>query len=115
MPQIRSKVVLHILDGTKAVFEGGPSAAAATTWAERTIYFATDPVALDRISWEVVDRKRLAMGLPVVAQSYFRQPRDEEAQRFHSYRQPQHIELAAALGLGVFDREEIQHSRFALA
>ena len=78
------------------------------------MYFATDPVALDRISWEVVDRKRLAMGLPVVARSYFRQPRDEEAQRFHSYRQPQHIELAAALGLGVFDREEIQHSRFAL-
>lgn len=114
MPQIRSKVVLHILDGTKAVFEGGPSASLAHTWAERTMYFATDPVALDRIAWEVVDRKRLAMGLPVVAQSYFRQPRDKDAQRFHSYRQPQHIELASALGLGVFDREEIKHSRLEL-
>lgn len=114
IPQIRSRVVLHILDGTRAVWEGGPSARAATTWDERTMYFATDPVALDRIAWEVVDRKRVAMGLPVVAQSHFRQPRDEEARRFHSYRQPQHIELASALGLGVFDRGEISHSRVEL-
>ncbi len=114
MPQIRSKVVLHILDGTMAVFEGGPSADVATTWAQKTMYFATDPVALDRIAWEVVDAKRLAMGLPVVAQTYFRQPKDKEAQRFHSYRQPQHIELASALGLGVFEREAIQHSRIDL-
>lgn len=115
MPQIRSRVVLHILDGTKGVWEGGPSAAAATTWDQRTLYFATDPVALDRMAWEVVDRKRVAMGLPVVAQSHFRQPRDEQARRFHSYRQPQHIELASALGLGVFDRAAITHRRVELS
>ncbi|WP_133512490.1 DUF362 domain-containing protein [Candidatus Thiosymbion oneisti] len=114
MPEIRSKVVLHILDGTKAVFEGGPGAAMNATWSHKTLYFATDPVALDRIGWDVVDAKRVEKEMPVVAQTHFRQPTDKDGYRIHSYRQPQHIELASALGLGVFDREVIEHRRIAL-
>lgn len=108
MQPIREKVVLHILDGTTAVFEGGPGASIATIWNNRTMHFATDPVAMDRIGMEIVDKVRLQKGLARVAQSYWITPSEEEGKSFHSYRQPQHIELASALGLGVFNREEIE-------
>ena len=108
MQPIREKVVLHILDGTTAVFEGGPGASIATVWNNRTLHFATDPVAMDRIGMEIVDKVRLKKGLARVAQSYWIPPSDEDGKSFHSYRQPQHIELASALGLGVFNREDIE-------
>lgn len=113
LPVIRSKVVLHILDGTRAVFEGGPEAAPTTTWNHATLYFATDPVALDRIGWEAIDAKRQAMRLPVVADAYARH-KDEKPQATDSHRHPQHIALAGALGLGVFDPARIDHRRIVL-
>jgi uncharacterized protein (DUF362 family) len=115
MPQIRAKVVLHILDGLRGMFDGGPGGGLGTTWDHHTLYFATDPVAMDRIGWEVVDQKRLAMGLPVVAESRWIVPKDPGEQRRHSFRQPEHIELSAALGLGVFDREKIELYRCDLS
>ena len=114
MPEIRSKVMLHILDGTPAVFEGGPGASMLTTWNNRTMHFATDPVAMDKVGMELVDKKRIDKGLQVVAKSHWISPTNDEAGRFHSYRQPQHIELAAALGLGVFKDEEIDLKRVKL-
>jgi hypothetical protein len=107
LPQIRSKVVLHILDGLRGMFEGGPGGRVGTSWDNHTLYFATDPVALDRIGWEAVDRKRVAVGLPLVAESRWVPAGDEDQHRRHSFRQPEHIELSAALGLGVFDRDKI--------
>jgi hypothetical protein len=114
MPAIRSKVVLHILDGTKALFDAGPQGSAATVWNNGALYFATDPVALDHIGWETIDAKRQAMGLPLVVDAYARRP-DEKPQPSDSHRQPQHIALAAALGLGVFDRVKIDYKRILLA
>jgi len=113
LPVIRSKVVLHILDGIRAVFDGGPTAAPASVWNHARLYFATDPVALDRIGWEAIDAKRQAMGLPAVAEEYARYP-EERPQPTDSHRQPQHIALAAALGLGVFDRARLEHQRIVL-
>src|SRR5262249_51164474 len=68
-PAIRSKVVLHILDGLRAVYEGGPSAQARYTWERKTLSFATDPVAIDRLGWEVIDAKRKEMGLTPIAET----------------------------------------------
>jgi uncharacterized protein (DUF362 family) len=113
LPVIRSKVVLHILDGIRAVFDGGPTAVPGKVWNHATLYFATDPVALDRIGWEAIDGKRRAMGLPRVAEEYARYP-EERPQPTDSHRQPQHIALAAALGLGVFDRARLEHKRIVL-
>ena len=114
MSEIRSKVVLHILDGLHGVFDGGPSSRIGTVWEHHTLFFATDPVAMDRIGWEVVDGKRRSIGLPPVAESRFHPPKDDDERRTHSFRQPEHIELAAALGLGVFDRERIELRRTQL-
>src|SRR5208337_5076994 len=58
MPVIRNKTVLHILDGVKGVYHGGPGAPPQFVWEHKTLYFATDPVALDHIGWEVIAAKR---------------------------------------------------------
>jgi uncharacterized protein (DUF362 family) len=115
LPVIRSKVVLHVLDGTQAVFDGGPTARPETTWAHKTLYFATDPVAMDRVGWDAVDAKRRAMGLiPVAAARFDESAPGAAVNASLPFRQPQHIELAAAAGLGVVEREHLQHERIAL-
>jgi hypothetical protein len=61
---LRDKATLHILDGLIGVYEGGPGCWNATwaTWRHQGLLFATDPVALDVIGWEILDAKRLLEG-----------------------------------------------------
>jgi len=109
MPVIRNKAVLHILDGLRGLYHGGPSAREAFLWEHRTMYFATDPVALDRIGWRQIDRKRLAAGMLPVAEA--------QPDRFSVYsaRQADHVEAAGSAGLGVADASKIDFRRFRLA
>ena len=129
LPPIRQKAVLQILDGTIGCYEGGPGNWNKTfaTWEYKSLFFATDPVALDHVGWEIIDAKRAAEGWPSVAsmgtdaQSAIRtdikgndgKPYPEQ---FH-IRQPQHVQLAATLGLGVFDKADprFEHRRIELA
>ncbi|MBL8295948.1 MAG: DUF362 domain-containing protein [Bryobacterales bacterium] len=97
----RQKAVLHILDGVKGVYHGGPSARPGYIWEHKTMYFATDPVAVDKVGWKALDEKRREMGLAPVALS---KP-DKVSTRLNC--QPEHIEIAASLGLGVFDEAKI--------
>jgi uncharacterized protein (DUF362 family) len=60
MPVIRNKAVLHILDGIKGRTIAGDPGAKPQFWEHHTMYFATDPVALDRMA-EAIDEKRLAV------------------------------------------------------
>lgn len=107
-PILRKKVVLQILDGIKGVFQGGPFGTRPDwTWERNSLMFATDPVAMDLIGWEIVDAQRKRMGLAPVA-TVGRMGKDAEQEDF-DMRQPQHIYLAGALGLGVFDRSRITH------
>ncbi len=64
MPVIRYKVVLNIIDGVNGLYESGPNGNPIYNWEHRTIYFATDAVAIDRIGWRVIDEKRVQMHLP---------------------------------------------------
>jgi hypothetical protein len=115
-PIIREKFVLQIMDGIRAVFQGGPMAPDVKwTWEPNAIYFATDPVALDHVAWNLIDSQRKSRNLPPVAASgkAALDPLDSEG---FDVRQPQHIPLAGALGLGYFDfksplgrRHSIQH------
>src|SRR5213078_3263313 len=59
-PALRQKATLHILDGLIGVYEGGPGAWNRTwaTWRHKGLFFATDPVALDLVGWDVIDAKR---------------------------------------------------------
>jgi len=110
-PTIRAKVVLHILDGIRGMFDGGPSGYMGSTWEHHTLYFATDPVAMDRVGWDEIDARRILRGLPPVAESRWMPAQNDDDHRRHSFRQPEHIELSAALGLGVFERERIDLRR----
>jgi uncharacterized protein (DUF362 family) len=113
LPQVRSKVVLHVLDGLKAVFQNGPSASPQFVWEHKSLLFATDPVALDKIGWEHIDAQRVRRELAPVAQCGRLGVREPDGEGF-DMRQLQHINMAGALGLGVYDRQRIQHRRIEL-
>jgi hypothetical protein len=101
-PVIRKKCVLHVMDGIRGVYQGGPFGNDPNwAWEYNALLFSTDPVALDHIEWGIVDAKRKAMGLAPVG-SVGKLGLDAEREGF-DMRQPQHIPLAANLGLGVFD------------
>ena len=68
-------------------------------WERKTLSFATDPVAMDRLGWAVIDAKREELGLPPVGESKWQGA---------SFRQPEHIYFAGALGLGESDRAKIE-------
>ena len=105
MPVIRNKAVLHILDGIKGLYHGGPSAKPQFVWEHQTMYFATDPVALDRIGWKALDDKRVAVGM-----KRFVDDKPDEFSHF-VHRQPEHVEIAGALGLGEWDEKKIDLRR----
>lgn len=108
MPIIRSKVVLNILDGVKGLYHGGPSARPEYVWEHHTMYFSTDPVALDHIGWEAIDAKRESVGMKKLVESL----PDQVSVFVH--RQPEHVEIAGALGLGVWDRQKIELREFRI-
>jgi uncharacterized protein (DUF362 family) len=113
-PIIRQKAVLQILDGLNAVFQGGPGSRKEYVWSYEALFFATDPVAMDRVGWELVDAKRVKQGLPPVAE-VGKAGKDPLGTEMFDYRQPQHIAGAGALGLGVFDRAKIDHKVIKLS
>lgn len=122
LPKTREKSVLQIADGLVGVYEGGPGPwnKSFATWPHRSLFFATDPVALDRIGWEIIDAKRAEVGWPSVARMGIDGVGSGDVngvpvrEQFH-IRQPQYMQLAATLGLGEFDRDKIDHQAIKLA
>lgn len=108
LPVIRNKTVLHILDGVKGVYHGGPSARPQFVWEHHTIYFATDPVAMDHVGWRKIDEKRLAAGKKRLVED----TPDQYSTFVH--RQPEHVEIAGALGLGVWEWDKIRYNHLRL-
>ncbi len=60
---LRDKVVLNIVDGIKGCFNGGPGANPQFFCDYQTIITGTDPVAVDRIGYDILLAKRIAEGL----------------------------------------------------
>ncbi len=90
-PPLRDKVVLNIADGIKGCFNGGPAANPQFFTFYKTILVSTDPVAIDRIGYDIILKKRIEEGL---------QKADiEQSKRF--------MVLAHELGLGECDLEKI--------
>jgi uncharacterized protein (DUF362 family) len=114
-PMIRQKFVLQIMDGIRGVYQGGPFARreGKWTWENNSILFATDPVALDHVEWDIVDAQRLKQNLPPVAASGGKAIDPLKTEGF-DVRQPQHIALAGALGLGYFDYRSPKGRRFSI-
>jgi uncharacterized protein (DUF362 family) len=113
---LRSKAVLHIMDGMRQVWHGGPLTQVSDfIFQAGTILLGTDPVAMDSIELRSIEKKRDKEGAPSVWEhdpksitsngSEFL--RDPSKNLF--YRQPGHISAAGKLGLGVADLKQIDH------
>ncbi|MBV8811732.1 MAG: DUF362 domain-containing protein [Acidobacteriaceae bacterium] len=109
MPIIREKVVLHVVDAVKASYHGGPSSKPQFVWEQKKMYFGTDPVALDKTGWKVIDAKRQQGGMAPIALS---KP-DKNSHYLNC--QVEHIEIAGMMGLGEFSDDKIKVSQVHLA
>jgi len=89
---LRDKVVLNIVDGIKGCFNGGPGANPQFFCDYHSIITGTDPVAVDRIGYDIVLARRIAEGL-----------QKEGAASALNF-----MVLAEKLALGVADREKIE-------
>jgi uncharacterized protein (DUF362 family) len=113
---LRSKSVLHIMDGMRLVWHGGPL---TQVWdfiePVGALYIGTDPVALDTVELEAVESKRREKGAPSVWEHDPKSITTNNEEFFHDptknlfYRQPGHIAAAGKLGLGVSDLQQIVH------
>jgi uncharacterized protein (DUF362 family) len=119
---LRSKVVLNIMDGMRMVWHGGP-----LTQNQDFIYpagvllMSTDPVAMDTVELEAIEKKRKEEGAPSV---WERNPKSitKDGREFYTdasknlfYRQPGHIAAAGKLGLGVSDLKQIDHRKLQMS
>jgi uncharacterized protein (DUF362 family) len=109
MPVIRNKVVLNILDGIRGIFHGGPLLQTPNyAWDHKTMYFATDPVAMDRIGWVVMDAQRKRAGMVPVNVA------TKDVWTEARVRRPEYIIAAGKLGLGVWEDEKINLKRLTV-
>jgi Domain of unknown function (DUF362) len=109
LPIIRQKVVLHIVDAVKASYHGGPGGKPQYFWEPKTLYFGTDPVALDKTGLKAIDEKRKQAGMPSIALS-----KPDKDSHFLNC-QVEHIEIAGMLKLGEFDDDKIHVKNIRLA
>jgi len=102
-PILRKKCVLQIMDGIRGIYQKGPFGNNPEfAWEYNALLFATDPVAMDRVEWDIIDAKRKEKKLPPVAATG-KLGLDPLGTEGFDIRQPQHITLAGNLGLGIAD------------
>ncbi len=89
---VRDKVVLNICDALRGCFNGGPGANPQFICNYNAILVATDPVALDRIAYDIIVEKRIKEGIQKSA--------TPEVLKF--------LEQSTDLGLGVSDKSKIE-------
>jgi uncharacterized protein (DUF362 family) len=117
---LRSKAVLHIMDGMRQVWHGGPLTQVQDfIFPAGMLYVGTDPVAMDTLELEVIEKKRHEEGAPSVWEHDPASITSNDYEFFHNprknlfYRRPGHIASAGKLGLGISDRAQIDHRRIS--
>ena len=113
---LRSKAVLHIMDGMRQVWHGGPlTQVQAFIGQPGILLVATDPVAMDTIELEAIEEKRRESGVSSLWQHDPSSLTADNRIFFHDasknlfFRQPGHIAAAGKLGLGISDLKQIDH------
>jgi hypothetical protein len=94
-PAVRDKLVLNITDGLRAQYDGGPGPLAQATWFLNTLFFASDPFALDMTCHNLLLQKRKEMNVKV-----------NEHPMYSEY-----LRYAQRLGLGIADPAKINFSQ----
>jgi len=113
---LRSKSVLHIMDGMRQVWHGGPLTQVQDFIEQPGILMvSTDPVAMDTIELEAIEKTRSVHGAPSLWQHDASSITPDMKAFFHDatrnlfFRQPGHIAAAGKLGLGVAELKQIDH------
>ena len=109
LPVFRQRFVLQIVDAVRASYHGGPGGKRQFVWEPKTLYFGTDPVAIDKTGLKVIDAKRKQVGMAPIALS-----KPDKDSHFLNC-QVEHIEIAGQLGLGEFSDDKIQVKQIRLA
>ena len=91
-PPLRDKVVLNIVDGIKGCFNGGPGAKPEFITEFNSVLLGTDPVAVDRIGYDIILKKRIEEGI-----------QDEDSPTGKLF-----LEMASKLKLGESDINKIE-------
>jgi hypothetical protein len=94
-PCLRDRLVLNVIDGIRGQYEDGPMLNEQYVYPHHTLYFGTDPFAMDTVCHHELVAKRKAMGIAV-----------NEHPRFTEY-----LRLGEELGLGVADPARISLRR----
>lgn len=94
-PAVRDKLVLNVTDGLRAQYDGGPGPLAQATWFLNTLFFASDPFALDMTCHNLLLQKRKEMNVKV-----------NEHPMYSEY-----LRYAQRLGLGIADPAKINFSQ----
>ncbi len=89
---LRDKVVLNICDGLRGCFNGGPGANPQFICDFNVILASSDPVAMDRIGYDIIVEKRIAEGIQKAS--------TPEILKF--------LKMSSELGLGVSDKKLIE-------
>lgn len=62
IPAIRQKVRFTIGDALSSVYDGGPSFRPERLWYPNALIVGADRVAIDHIAWQMIEKKRAAVG-----------------------------------------------------
>ncbi len=68
LEKIRRKNVLTLCEAFTAQYEGGPPFKPQWSWPAGMVLASTDPVALDRVGWRMIEEKRAEHGLGSLAE-----------------------------------------------
>ncbi|MGA2624772.1 MAG: DUF362 domain-containing protein [Bacteroidota bacterium] len=98
-PPLRDKVVLNIADGLRGCYNGGPEAKPEFITEYKTILVGTDPVAVDRIGYEIILKKRI----------------EEKVQKEDNPKGRKFMELAQDLQLGTAKLDKIELNKISLS
>ncbi len=93
IPEIRDKTRLHVIDALTAQAELGPEFEARWTWPFGGVMAGTDPVAIDRVAYDIIEHRRAQLGLKSLKRRRI---------------EPRWIETAGRHGLGTCDLEKIE-------
>jgi uncharacterized protein (DUF362 family) len=91
-PVLRDKVVLNIVDGLQACYDGGPGANPKFIYDSNVLLLGSDPVAVDAVAHDIIVKERMARGVQQV-----------DARGRSAF-----LELAEGLGLGIAARDKIE-------
>ncbi len=92
LPQIRSKLRIHIVNAVRALFDGGPAVRVQGIWDHAGILVSKDPVAADAVGVNIINDQRALAKLPPIGDAAGHIP---------------HVHAAAGIGLGTDDQDYI--------